>query len=205
MDACTRDAYTWGASSHKESYYLQMSLSQFIKFCNICGDSITIAVPDGDNRERHMCNSCGEVQYQNPKIVTGCIPIWQDRILLCRRAIEPRKGLWTVPAGFMENKETLQEGAVRETMEEACAPVNDIQLYGIYNLPRISQVYVMFLAQLEREDGYDVGEESLEVGLFSEHEIPWEHMAFRVIETALRRYLEERKHQRFSIDLTDLH
>ncbi|MGI9318948.1 MAG: NUDIX hydrolase [bacterium] len=175
-----------------------------MKFCNICGDSITIAIPNGDNRERHICSGCGEVHYQNPKIVTGCIPVWQDRILLCRRAIEPRKGLWTVPAGFMENQETLQEGAARETMEEARAPVGDMQLYGIYNLPRISQVYVVFLAQLEREDGFGIGEESLEVDLFAEHEIPWDEMAFRVIETALRRYLEERKHSRFSIDLTDL-
>jgi len=181
-----------------------MSLSQFIKFCNICGDNITIAIPTGDNRERHICDGCGEVQYQNPKIVTGCIPVWQERILLCRRAIEPRKGLWTVPAGFMENHETLEEGAVRETLEEAQARVNNIQLYGIYNLPRISQVYVMFLAQLEREDGFGIGDESLEVELFTEPEIPWDQMAFRVIETALRRYLEERKRNIFSIDLADL-
>lgn len=104
----------------------------------------------------------------------------------------------------MENHETLQEGAVRETMEEAQATVNNMQLYGIYNLPRISQVYVMFLAQLEREDGFGIGDESLEVGLFTEPEIPWDQMAFRVIETALRRYLEERKHNSFSIDLADL-
>ncbi len=181
-----------------------MPLNHLIKFCNICGDRISIVVPEDDNRPRHICNGCGEIQYQNPKIVTGCIPVWQDQILLCRRAIEPRKGYWTLPAGFMENLETLEEGAARETLEEACAAVTNIQLFGVYNIPRISQVYVMFRAELARADGFGVGDESLEVALFREQEIPWDEIAFRVMETTLRRFLEQRKDRNYSIGVTDL-
>lgn len=182
-----------------------MSIDSSIRYCNVCGDGIDITVPAGDNRERHVCVGCGEIQYQNPKIVTGCVPLWRDRILLCRRAIEPRRGLWTVPAGFMENNETVAEGAARETLEEACAPLTNLRLYGVYSLPRISQVYVMFLGDLVSEDGYGVGEESLEVQLFHRHEIPWEEMAFRVVETTLRRFLDEQPGGDFSIALADLH
>ena len=181
-----------------------MTLDTSIRFCNVCGQGIEIAVPDGDNRERHVCHGCGKIQYQNPKIVTGCVPIWEDRILLCRRAIEPRLGLWTVPAGFMENNETLSEGAIRETLEEACAPVSDIRLYGIYSLPRISQVYVMFLGNLLREDGFDVGAETLETRLFRREEIPWDEMAFRVVEVTLKRYLGEREHDGYTVTLVDI-
>ena len=176
-----------------------------IRFCNVCGDDINIAIPEGDNRERHVCLGCGEIQYQNPKIVTGLVPVWNDRILLCRRSIEPRRGLWTVPAGFMENNETLAQGAIRETMEEACAAVRNVRLFGVYSLPRISQVYVMFLGDLLSEDGFDVGEESLEVELFREMDLPWEQMAFRVVESTLRRYLEEREQEQHTVTLSDLH
>lgn len=182
-----------------------MSLDLTIRYCNLCGDDIDITVPNGDNRERHVCISCGEIQYQNPKIVTGCIPVWGDRILLCRRAIEPRRGLWTVPAGFMENNETVGQGAERETLEEACAPLTNLRLYGVYSLPRISQVYVMFLGDLVSEDGFGVGEESLEVRLFHREEIPWNEMAFRVVESTLKRYLAEHTSGSFSVALTDIH
>jgi len=181
-----------------------MLTSDLIKYCNHCGHKIVITVPEGDNRERHVCRSCGEIQYQNPKVVTGCVPYWGDRILLCKRAIEPRLGYWTVPAGFMENMETVQQGAARETLEEACAPVVNLRLFGIYNIPRISQVYIMFLAELEKEDGFGVGSESLEVDLFKESEIPWQDMAFRVVETTLRRYLEQRNTGEFTMEVIDL-
>ncbi len=181
-----------------------MTLDRSIRFCNSCGEGIEITIPTGDNRERHTCPSCGKIQYQNPKIVTGCVPIWQDRILLCRRAIEPRYGLWTVPAGFMENHETLAEGAIRETLEEACAPVNDLQPYGIYNLPTISQVYVMFLGTLLQQDQFDAGVESLEVRLFREDEIPWQEVAFKVVETTLKRYLDDRKKNQFPFLMENL-
>ncbi len=181
-----------------------MAASAQIKFCNLCGRGVTQKIPPGDNRQRYVCDHCGEIQYQNPKIVTGCIPVWQDRVLLCRRAIEPRYGYWTVPAGFMENGESVQQGAARETMEEACAPVTDVSLYGIYNLPHISQVYMLFRARLESEAGYGVGEESLETALFLEQDIPWDKMAFRVVSAALKRFFIERQTNQFTVEVTDI-
>ncbi len=163
-----------------------------IKFCNRCGNSVTLVIPAGDNRQRHVCNHCGEIQYQNPKIVAGCIPIWQDRILLCKRAIEPRKGYWTVPAGFLENGESIEQGAARETLEEACAEVSDLQLYQIYSMPHIGQVYMLFQGQLRGPDDYGVGEESMEVQLVTEQEIPWDEIAFKVVHHTLTRFLSER-------------
>jgi len=170
-----------------------------INYCSRCGGSILLQIPVGDNRLRHVCESCGEIHYQNPKIVSGCIPVWQDRILLCKRAIEPRKGFWTLPAGFLENGETVEQGAIRETREEACADITDRHLYGIYNLPHINQVYMMFRGNLVSEDGFGVGEESLDVRLFDETEIPWQDIAFKVIHLTLRRYLEEKKTGQFTL------
>ena len=118
-----------------------------MKFCSSCGNTVELQVPKGDSKARHVCNVCGEIHYQNPKIVTGCIPEWQDKILLCRRAIQPRLGLWTLPAGFMENAESAQEGAARETLEEANARVEVQQLYTTFNLPHINQVYLLFRGQ----------------------------------------------------------
>lgn len=175
-----------------------------IRYCNHCGESVSLLTPAGDNRNRHVCDVCGQIQYQNPKVVCGCIPVWQKRILLCRRAIEPRKGLWTLPAGFMENGETIQHGAARETMEEACAEIAGQTLYGIYNLPRVNQVYVMFLAKLTGENNFAPGAESLEVRLFEEAQIPWGEIAFRVIRLTLERYLAERKSGNFSVAVEDI-
>lgn len=151
-----------------------------------------------------MCEACGQIQYQNPKVVCGCIPVWRERILLCRRAIEPRKGLWTLPAGFLENGETIQHGAARETMEEAGAELAGQTLYGLYNLPRINQVYIMFRAELTGEDNFSVGVESLDVRLFKEAEIPWANIAFRVIHLTLERYLRERKSGQFTVVVQDI-
>ena len=176
-----------------------------IQYCNLCGGVTKKEIPPGDNRLRDICNRCGEIQYQNPKIVTGCVPYWGDRVLLCRRAIEPRKGYWTLPAGFMENNETLEQGAARETMEEACAPVINMRLFGIYNLPRISQVYVMYQGELESEQGFSAGQESLEVGLYQYREIPWDHIAFRVMGRALRRFFESDQNAAALPDIHDLY
>lgn len=181
-----------------------MPTQNLINYCNLCGKKASLQIPSGDNRERHVCESCGHIQYQNPKVVCGCIPVWGERILLCRRAIEPRKGLWTLPAGFMENGETTQDGAARETMEEACAELTDQEIYSIYNLPRINQVYIMFRAKLTGESNFSPGEESLEVRLFEEEEIPWEEIAFRVIHLTLERYLAERKSGNFTIMVNDI-
>ena len=178
--------------------------SMSINHCNHCGENVSLLIPEGDNRSRHVCDACGQIHYQNPKVVCGCIPVWGERILLCRRAIEPRKGLWTLPAGFMENGETIQHAAARETREEACAEIAGQQLYGIYNLPHVNQVYVIFLAQLIGEDQFAAGAESLEVRLFEEPEIPWEDIAFRVIRLTLERYLVERKSGNFSVTVEDI-
>jgi ADP-ribose pyrophosphatase YjhB (NUDIX family) len=163
-----------------------------MKYCSHCGSGVEVRVPDGDNLPRHVCGDCGTIHYQNPKIVAGCIPEWQGRILLCKRAIEPRYGLWTIPAGFMENCETVEAAAARETDEEACARVKIDGLYGVYNIPHISQVYMIFRGELV--DGrFAPGPESLETALYSEDEIPWKELAFPVVVQALERYLADRK------------
>ncbi|MES9829750.1 MAG: NUDIX hydrolase [Candidatus Thiodiazotropha sp.] len=163
-----------------------------MKYCSHCGAEIEVRVPEGDNRPRHVCVICSTVHYQNPKIVVGCIPVWEQQILLCRRAIEPRYGLWTVPAGFMENGETSQQGAARETLEEACARVEVEGLYTLFNLPHINQVYLLFRSRLLDLD-FAAGEESLEVRLFDKQEIPWEKLAFPVIKESLKLYYADRE------------
>jgi ADP-ribose pyrophosphatase YjhB (NUDIX family) len=163
-----------------------------MNFCSQCGGPLHIEIPPGDNRPRHVCPACGAIHYQNPKMVVGCIPEWEGRILLCRRAIEPKYGLWTLPAGFMENGETTAEGAVRETLEEAGARVEVQGLYSMISLPDINQVYLVFRARLLHLD-FVPGEESLEARLFSEDEIPWDDMAFRTIQATLLRYFSDRK------------
>jgi ADP-ribose pyrophosphatase YjhB (NUDIX family) len=169
-----------------------------MNFCSHCGETVTLRVPDGDNLPRHVCDACGAVHYQNPKIVVGCIPEWEDRILLCKRAIEPRYGLWTLPAGFMENGETVQQGAARETLEEARAEVVVGPLYTLFNLPHISQVYMLFRARLTSLD-FGPGAESLAVELVREADIPWDEIAFPVITESLRLYYRDRAAGRFPL------
>lgn len=162
-----------------------------MKFCSNCGDSVSWRIPQGEDRPRYVCDSCSTVHYQNPRIVAGCIPDWEGRVLLCRRAIEPRYGLWTLPAGFMENGETTLQAAARETLEEACARVRVNGLYTLFNLPHIDQVYMIFRAQLQDLD-FRPGAESVEVALFAEHEIPWDELAFPVVSETLRLYFSDR-------------
>jgi ADP-ribose pyrophosphatase YjhB (NUDIX family) len=163
-----------------------------MKFCSECGAPVTLRVPPGDTLPRHVCDACRAIHYQNPRMVVGCIVEWEDRVLLCRRGIEPRYGLWTVPAGFMENGETTFGGAVRETLEEANARVEVGPLYALYNIPHINQVYILFRARLVDPD-VSAGAETLEVRLFTEAEIPWEEIAFASIRNALTHYYEDRK------------
>ena len=163
-----------------------------MKFCSNCGGHVTRKVPPGDNRQRYVCESCDSIHYQNPRIVAGCLAEWDGKVLLCRRSIEPRRGLWTLPAGFMENGETTQEAAIRETLEEANARVDVTGLYTLINLPHVNQVYLMFHSRLTDLD-FSAGEESLEVGLFKESEIPWDELAFQTIHHTLRFYFEDRK------------
>ncbi|MCU7853294.1 MAG: NUDIX hydrolase [Candidatus Thiodiazotropha sp. (ex Monitilora ramsayi)] len=169
-----------------------------MKFCSQCGSAVEVNIPEGDNRPRHVCAACGTIHYQNPKIVVGCIPVWQEKVLLCRRAIEPRYGLWTVPAGFMENGETSQQGAARETLEEACARVDVEGLYTLFNLPHINQIYLLFRSRLLDLD-YGAGAESLDVGLFEEHEIPWDEIAFPVVRETLRLFFKDREQADFPL------
>jgi ADP-ribose pyrophosphatase YjhB (NUDIX family) len=175
-----------------------------MKYCSTCGSpEIALRIPDGDNLPRYVCPACGTIHYQNPKVVVGCLPEWDGQVLLCRRAIEPRHGLWTLPAGFLENAETIQAGAVRETLEEANARVKVDHLYTVISLPHISQIYVMFRAQLTDLD-FGPGPESLEVRLFHEHEIPWEQLAFRTITRTLRSYFLDRKLGAFPVRVSTL-
>lgn len=171
-----------------------------MKFCVECGSPLEKKIPPGDNRERGVCTNpdCGYIYYVNPKNIVATLPYYQDKVLLCKRAIEPRYGKWTLPAGFMECAETTEEGALRETFEEAGANVEIKQLYRIYDLPYISQVYIFYLAELP-EPVYAAGEESLEVELFSEDEIPWDELAFTVVAEALREFFAERKTGEFTI------
>ena len=163
-----------------------------MNFCSHCGQPVTIRVPDGDHRPRHVCTGCGAVHYQNPKIVAGCVPEHDGRILLCRRAIEPRLGYWTIPAGFMENGETTQDAARRESLEEAQAEVEIGSLLAVVHVLHADQVHVMFRARLP-QPAFGVSAESLEVMLCDEAEIPWHDIAFRSVDFALRRYFEDRR------------
>jgi ADP-ribose pyrophosphatase YjhB (NUDIX family) len=173
-----------------------------MKFCGKCAAPVTRRTPPGDDRPRDVCDSCGAIFYENPKIVAGCIPVRDEKILLCRRSIEPRAGFWTLPAGFMENGETTQEAAARETLEEACARVEIGALFAYLNIPRLSQVYVIFLAELLSD--FAAGAESLEAGLFQEDEIPWPEIAFPSIQVALELYLEDRRRGVFSTHSVDI-
>ncbi len=174
-----------------------------MKFCSQCGEPVISKVPDDDNRPRFVCESCHTIHYENPKIVAGCIPAWEDKVLLCRRAIEPRRGLWTLPAGFMENDETVQEAALRETQEEANAHVQLLELYTLLNLPHVSQVYMMFRSQLKDLD-FSPGNESLETRLFSREEIPWNEIAFKTIEQTLTFYFDDLEKGHFRFHLGDI-
>ncbi len=169
-----------------------------MNYCSNCGARVSLRIPSGDDRPRHVCDACHMVHYQNPKLVVGCVPEWDGRVLLCRRAIRPRLGFWTLPAGFMENGETMEQAAVREAMEESNARLKIEAPFALFDIPRISQVYLMFRARL-LEPGCSPGFESLEVGLFHEREIPWNDIAFPSIERTLALYFEDRRAGRFEM------
>lgn len=176
-----------------------------MKFCQHCAGPITHHIPPGDDKLRYCCLSCDIVFYQNPNNIVGTLPYYGDQVLLCRRAIEPRKGLWTLPAGFMENGETSWQGAIRETDEEAGAQVTLAAdcLYTIFNLPNINQVYLFFRAELGSLE-FEAGVESLEVKLFREEEIPWQEIAFAVVKTTLKQYFEDKRKQHFPVRMYDV-
>nr|WP_319396187.1 NUDIX hydrolase [uncultured Desulfobacter sp.] len=162
-----------------------------IKFCTQCGHAMTRQVPQDDDHVRSVCPSCGHVHYENPKMVVGTIPVFQDRILLCKRNIEPRKGCWTLPAGYLENEETVQQGAVRETLEETRVKVRILSPYRMFNILFVDQIYLMFIAELLSQD-FGPTTESTDVRLFSKSDIPWDEIAFDVIRETLDDYFKDR-------------
>ena len=160
-----------------------------MNFCSACGNAITQQIPAGDNRLRDVCDDCGMIHYSNPNNVCGAILTWKGKILLCKRAIEPRSGFWTLPAGFMENGETIAQAAARESMEEANAEAQSLRLFGVFSLPHISQIYLMFQGELKTDQIFP-GTESLQTELFEVDDIPWDELAFPVITHCLNLYID---------------
>lgn len=160
-------------------------MSRHDRYCPRCGRPTAAQVPEGDHRERRVCTACGVIHYDNPRVVVGSVAYWEDKVLLVRRAIDPRVGFWTLPAGFLEDDETAEEGARREAEEEARADLAIRHLLGVYSLPHIAQVQLIYLADLVRPD-VAAGPESLEVGLFAWNDIPWDDLAFPTVHWALR-------------------
>jgi ADP-ribose pyrophosphatase YjhB (NUDIX family) len=167
-----------------------------MKFCSQCGSAVVRRVPPGDALPRDVCDACGTIHYSNPKMVLGTIPEWEGRLLLCRRAIEPRYGYWTLPAGFMENGESTAEAAARETLEEAGARIEMLEAFSMISVPRVNQVHVFYRARLTDLE-FKPGEESLEVALFEEARLPWKDIAFRTVGLSLRHWLADRKRGSF--------
>ena len=174
-----------------------------MKFCKECGSTVTLRVPDHDDRHRHVCDSCATIHYENPQIVVVALPRFEDKVLMCKRAIEPRSGLWTLPGGFMENDETTQQAAARETWEEAGARITINQLYTLYNLPHINQVHIFYLAQMHKPE-FTSGVESLKTELMTEAEIPWDQIAFPAVKDTLEHYFNELKNDSFTLRVADV-
>lgn len=174
-----------------------------IRHCRDCGAPTEYRVPPDDNRPRAVCTACGTIHYENPLNVVGTVPVWEDKVLLCRRAIEPRYGLWTLPAGFMELNETTAQGAQRETDEEAGAQIELQGLYGVLNVVRVGQVHLFYRARMLSTE-LNPGPETLEARLFSEAEIPWEDLAFRTVREMLRLYFEDRRQGHFGVHCADI-
>lgn len=180
-----------------------MPFPQRIRFCRSCGHPVEHRIPAEDNRERAVCPACGDIHYENPLNVVGTVPFWEERVLLCRRAIEPRRGLWTLPAGFMELGETTSEGANRETLEEAGARVELCGLFALLNLASVGQVHVFYRARLLDLD-FNPGPETLELRLCRESEVPWDELAFRSVARTLRCYFSDARSGAFGMHCIDL-
>lgn len=174
-----------------------------MKYCSSCGHEVALSIPPGDNRERYCCPSCNAIHYQNPRMVLGTVPEWEDKVLLCRRAIEPRYGYWTLPAGFMENGESTAEGAERETLEEAGAKITLGEPFSILDVPDVEQVHMFFRAHMTSPE-LDPGPESLEARLFTEADIPWDQIAFRTVSQTLRWFFEDRRKGGFTLHTSTL-
>ncbi|MCD6041030.1 MAG: [(di)nucleoside polyphosphate] hydrolase [Burkholderiales bacterium] len=174
-----------------------------MKFCSNCASPVVQRVPPGDSLPRWVCDECGEIHYQNPKLIVGTIPQHEGRVLLCRRAIEPRYGYWTLPAGFMENDETAGQAALRETLEEAGAQVELGAPFSMISVPRVNQVHLFYRARLLALE-FKPGEESLEVALWDEDRVPWQDIAFRTVGLTLKRWFADRGAGTFGFHAEDL-
>ena len=174
-----------------------------MNFCPNCGAKIVIRVPDGDSLPRHVCSSCGAIHYRNPLMVIGSIPEWDDQVLLCRRAIEPRHGFWTLPAGFMELGETVAQAAIRETLEEANARGELGSVFTMLAVPHVNQVHIFYRARRLDLD-FGPGTESLEVALFREQDVPWRDLAFRTISATLKHYYADRRQGAYNLHADEI-
>lgn len=172
------------------------AMNPAMNFCSACGAAVSLHIPAGDSRPRHVCLACGAIHYLNPRLVVGSLPEWDEKILLCRRAIEPAFGKWTLPAGFMENGEAVATAALRETAEEALARIELGAMFSLISVPHIDQVHVIYRARLLDLD-FAAGAETLELRLFGENEIPWDEIAFRTVYRTLRHYFADRRTGRF--------
>jgi ADP-ribose pyrophosphatase YjhB (NUDIX family) len=180
-----------------------VNLRPTVRFCSACGHPIARRVPPGDSRERDCCDACGAIHYVNPRMIVGTIPVIDERVLLCLRAIEPRYGSWTLPAGFLEMGETAAQGAQRETDEEAGAQIELGPIFSMIDVPTVDQVHVFYRARLLNEH-FAPGEESLQVRLFREDEIPWDEIAFRTVSTTLQLYFADRARGHFEMHTHEL-
>ena len=174
-----------------------------IKHCRACGTPVIYRVPADDNRERAVCPACATVHYENPLNVVGTVPVWGEQVLLCQRAIEPRRGFWTLPAGFLELGETTAQGALRETDEEAGAKIELGALFSVLNVVRVGQVHLFYLAVMTSPD-LAPGSESLQARLFREDEIPWDEIAFRTVRETLRLFFDDRRRGQFGVHCADI-
>ena len=184
-------------------HFLAQLKRGIMNYCSHCGAPVEHLVPPGDNRPRFICRACGLIHYRNPRVVVGSIPVWQNKILLCLRDIEPRRGKWTLPAGYLENGETVKEGARRETVEETGATIENLEPYLLFDIVRIHQIYLMFRTRLAGPECHRT-KESAKVRLFSEEEIPWDEIAFPVIEKTLVHYIADRAGGIFSFQIRQI-
>ena len=180
-----------------------MLIPQSYRYCKTCGAQVRYAVPADDNRERATCTVCHAIHYENPLNVVGTVPVWGDQVLLCRRNIEPRFGLWTLPAGFMELGETTAEGAARETVEEAGAQFELQELFSVLSVVRVGQVHLYFRARL-LSAAFAPGPETIEARLFKEDEIPWDELAFRTVRETLKYFFADRRAGQFGVHCADI-
>ena len=187
----TREAYKGLHFGKPLALCSLISINKYdVNYCSNCGSSnIRYLIPEDDNRKRHVCGDCHRVHYTNPRVIVGCLPIWNQRILLARRNIEPRKGLWNLPSGFLENGETVEEGALRELNEETKATGNIVRPHAIYNLPHANQVYIHFLVALN-SDRVELTAESSEITFFAPEEVPFDDMAFSSSTFSIKKHME---------------